>query len=71
MIYDPIKVLVNHASEVTTEEGNTYYKIPYWFKVSSDGERMEILKKKPEDLINFIVKSGLGEPNPQIKRPKE
>jgi len=66
-----VSTLVKYASEITTKSGNTYYKIPYWFKVSSDGENIEFLKKMPEDLSEFVCKARLGNPNPQIKNSKE
>ena len=65
-----VSSLVKHASEVTTEEGNTYYKIPYWFQVSGDGE-VTFLSKMPEDLSMFVCKAGLGSNNPQIPEPEE
>jgi hypothetical protein len=71
MIYDSIQVLVNQANKVTTKAGNTYYKIPYWFKVSPDGNLIEFLREMPDDLAMFITKAGLGAPNPQIERPKK
>lgn len=65
-----VSSLVKHASEVTTEEGNTYYKIPFWFQVSRDGT-VTFLNKMPEDLSMFVCKSGLGGDNPKLKEPEE
>jgi hypothetical protein len=67
----PISVLVKHASEVTTEEENTYYKIPHWFQITPDGNDIVFHGRMPDDLSEFICKAGLGQPNPQIKKPKE
>ena len=67
----PVSVLVRHASEIVTEEGNTYYKIPHWFQVTPNGNDIVFHGKMPEDLSTYICKARLGNPNPQIKNPKE
>lgn len=66
-----ITALIKCSKEVTTDQGNTYYKMSHWFQVSPDGEDIIVYGKMPDDLSEFIVRAGLGQPNPQIKNPKE
>lgn len=65
-----LAILTKYAEEVTTEEGNTYYRIPFWFQQHPGNFEFSICVEIPEDLSLFITKSGLGAPNPQIKKPK-
>jgi hypothetical protein len=66
----PVSYLLKHASEITTKEGNTYHKIPFWFEVSPDGS-VVFHHAMPEDLSEFVCKAGLGNPDYVIKRPEE
>lgn len=64
--------LKKYAEEVTTEQGNIYYRFPCWFRMLPNGLGFTMYKDTdiPEDLQMFITKAGLGEPNPQIKKPE-
>jgi len=66
----PMSVLIKCACKVETNEGNTYYKIPYWFEISDDGEDIIVHGNMPEDLSNYVTKAGLGGDNPKIKKPE-
>lgn len=63
----PLQCLLIYADQVETKEGKTYYRLPVWFEQEGDWFRVHG-KDLPEDLGRFIVKAGLGNPNPQIKR---
>ena len=66
-----ISALVKVANVIETNEGNVSYKIPHCFQVSPDGEDIVFHGTMPEDLSEFICQAAMGQPNPQIKRPKE
>ena len=61
--------LLEFAEEVVTEEGNKYYRFPCWFQLHPGNFEFSIHHKLPEDLSMFICKAGLGQPNPQVKKP--
>ena len=59
--------LLQFAQEAHTDEGNTYYQIPFWIQEGKNGTFI-VHEKPPEDLAMFLTKAGLGGDNPQIKR---
>jgi hypothetical protein len=61
--------LIEFAESVITEQGNIYYHFPCWFQLNPNFE-FTIHRELPEDLTEYIVKAGLGNPNPQIKKPE-
>jgi len=61
--------LLKYAEEVVTEDGNKYYRFPDWFQLLPDDFAFVIIRKLPQDLSEFIVKSRLGGNNPQVKQP--
>jgi hypothetical protein len=65
-----LAILLKYAAEVVTEEGNTYYKFPYWFQLHPGNFEFTIHRNLPEDLSQFITKAGLGGPNPRPKEPE-
>lgn len=61
-----LEVALNYGVQVTTAEGNTYYKIPYWF--SFEGDAIVMHKTEvPEDLKKAITAHRLGGDRPRIK----
>ena len=69
LYWAPLEDLLDMAEVVITEEGNTYFKIPAWFEKKGHGEFV-IHTDMPEDLSQFITKSGLGGDNPKPTKPK-
>jgi hypothetical protein len=63
--------LLEYAEQVVTEKGNAYYRFPCWFQLLPDNFEFRVHSVPPEDLSQFITKAGLGNPNPQIKKPKQ
>ena len=61
-----VKDFLRFAEYVHTENGNEYYRIPFWIQRSD--EVLILHEEDPEDLSQFITKAGLGNPNPQIKK---
>ena len=68
--WEPLANLVKYAERVETEAGNVYYRFPRWFHQLPDNLEFVIHTDIPEDLSQFIVKSGLGGDNPQPTKPK-
>ena len=63
--------LLKYAEVVKTPEGNEFYRFNCWFQLhTGDFEFTVYHGKIPEDLHKFICKAGLGQPNPQIEKPK-
>jgi hypothetical protein len=61
--------LMVYAERVFTKEGNIYYRFPCWFQQLPNWEYI-IHRTPPEDLSEFICRSGLGGDNPKIKPPE-
>ena len=76
-MHEPVEIrrnigLVNvlqFAEEVSTEEGNVYYRFPDWFQRLPNGSFI-LHRDMPSDLGMFVTKSGLGGDNPKPKPPK-
>ena len=60
--------LDKYAEKVITADGSVYYRFIDWFQQLDRGFVMHL--DLPNDLSEFIVKAGLGNPNPQIQKPK-
>jgi len=62
-------LLDKYATEYPVN-GKIYYELPFWFEKTGKGIVMHF--KPPADLGHFIMKAGLGNPNPQpIKKAEE
>ena len=64
LYWAPLEELLDYAQVIVTEEGKTYFQIPVWFEKKGNGEFV-IHTDMPEDLSQFICKSGLGGDNPK------
>ena len=64
LYWTQLEELLEYAQVVDTKEGNTYLNIPVWFEKKGHGEYV-IHTNLPEDLRQFICKSGLGGDNPK------
>jgi hypothetical protein len=61
-----------YSSQITTEDGITYYCCPYWFRYSGDHDILEVyFHDLPEDLSQAITKSRLGGNNVKIMKSEE
>ena len=65
-----LKNLTKYAERVKTEDGNVYYRFPHWFQEIPGDFRFVIHTDLPEDLSQFITKSGLGGDNPKPTKPE-
>jgi hypothetical protein len=59
-----------YAERVVTKNGNVYYRFPVWFQHLPNTGEFVIHTDMPEDLSEFIVKSGLGGGHPKPTKPK-
>lgn len=64
-----LKDLLDYAEMVVTERGNVYFRFPGWFEKKGHG-KFVIHTDTPEDLSQFITKSGLGGENPKPIKPE-
>lgn len=65
-----IESLLRYAERVKTEDGNEYYRFPFWFQRIPGNFEFVIHTKEPADLTNFITHAGLGGDHEQIEKPK-
>jgi len=64
-----LELLMSYGEHVKTQQGNVYFRLPYWFQITDTGYLMH--NDEPEDLSMFLAKAGLGSPNPQVYKPKK
>lgn len=62
----PLKDFLHFADFVHTEQGNDYFRVPFW--IQQDNGVLVLHKEIPEDLSQFLAKAGLGGGNPQIQK---
>lgn len=62
-------LLDRFAERVVTDEGNVYYRIPYWIQYNND-ITFTVHVQEPTDLSDYITSAGLGGHNKPIEKPK-
>jgi len=63
------EIIFRFGTRISTEEGNNYYELPFWFAPDADGWIL-YAKEWPNDLMMFITKARLGGDNQQPKKVK-
>ncbi len=63
------QIIYRFGTWVVSVDGNHYYELPFWFKPTTEGWVL-YGDELPEDLSQFIVKSGLGGDHPQPQKVK-
>ena len=64
----PLKDFLRFAESIHTDQGNVYYRVPFW--IQEENGVLVLHEQTPKDLSEFICKAGLGINNPQSIKPK-